>query len=88
MLIIAIPKGLPYGYYVLLRWIMCGLSAYIAYLNIEKQNRFFSWAFGILAVIFNPIIPLYLGKDIWVIIDLIAILLFFLYLINQIKERR
>lgn len=76
MLLIAIPVGLPYGYYVLLRWIICASAAYLAYLSLEQKKEVFTWLFGLTALIFNPIIPLHLGKDLWVIIDFLAALLF------------
>jgi hypothetical protein len=31
-----------------------------------------SWIFGIIAIVFNPIYPLYLGKELWQIVDAIS----------------
>lgn len=71
MLFIAIPH-LPYGYYQLLRWIICASGIYIAYLSYESKRTFFSWPMGIIALLFNPLVPFHLDKDTWVIIDFIA----------------
>jgi hypothetical protein len=80
MLVFAIPTGLPYGYYILLRWIICASSAYIAYLAAEQEKKLLIYIYGALAIVFNPIFQLYLGKDIWVIVDGVAILLFIISL--------
>jgi hypothetical protein len=66
----------PYGYYTLLRFVVCGVTAYGVYYALELQKNGWAWAFGIIAVLFNPLIPIHLKRDIWAIIDLaVAILL-------------
>ena len=66
----------PYGYYTLLRFVVCGVTVYGVYYALELQKNAWAWTFGIIAVLFNPIIPIHLKKDIWTIIDLaVAILL-------------
>ncbi len=85
LLIIAIPSLMPYGYYVLLRWAICGSASYMAYLSYEQKNNRFLWLFGATAILFNPIAPLYLGKEIWVVVDFLAAVLFFVALF-QVKS--
>jgi len=80
MLLIAIPSGLPYAYYILLRWVICGAAIYISILSSDQEKQYLVWIFGTIALLFNPIFPFYLGKGIWVIIDAIAALLFFISL--------
>lgn len=69
--------NLPYGYYVFLRLAICVSSAVVAYhfYNVKKS----SWTviFGAIALLFNPFIPVYLTKEIWVSIDFISAILFF-----------
>jgi hypothetical protein len=66
----------PYGYYTLLRFVVCGVTAYSAYLAVELKKNGWAWTFGIIALLFNPIIPFHLGRDIWQIVDVgVAILL-------------
>jgi len=76
VLLLAIPSIWPYGYYQLLRWIILSIGAYLGYLSIKKEN--FTWAIimGAIVIAFNPFFPFYLDKEIWVIIDLIASVLF------------
>jgi uncharacterized membrane protein HdeD (DUF308 family) len=63
---------LPYGYYQLLRiavTISSGISAFRAY---EKKNQILAIVFGLVFILFNPIIPIYLDKGSWVFIDIIV----------------
>jgi hypothetical protein len=38
----------------------------------EEQREKWVWAFGFMAVLFNPFFPIHLEREIWVIIDLIT----------------
>jgi len=75
MLLIAMAE-LPYGYYQLLRWVVCGVAVYIAYMAYKCGNIWATWVFGFVAVLFNPFIPVYLTKEIWRPIDFICAILF------------
>lgn len=66
----------PYAYYQLLRWVVCGASAYSAYLYLKADRTALVWVFGIMAILFNPIVPFYLDKNTWQLLDLIAALVF------------
>ncbi|MDA8852030.1 hypothetical protein N9I63_01410 [Hyphomicrobiales bacterium] len=70
---------MPYGYYTLSRFIVCFCAAIFAYkLNAEK-NILVSWLFILIAIIYNPIIPIHLyDKGLWVAINIPTIILFFL----------
>jgi len=52
----------PYGYYQLLRFVVCGVSVYVAYVAYKWQKIWATWLFGIIAVLFNPIIPIHLSR--------------------------
>jgi len=62
----------PYNYYKLLRWVVCGVTAYITFLSIKQERYFWAILTGIFALLFNPLIPFHLDRDVWQIIDLIA----------------
>jgi uncharacterized membrane protein YhfC len=47
---------LPYGYYMLLRFIACGVFAWAAYIAFERNEDILPWVFIVLAIIFNPIL--------------------------------
>lgn len=69
--------SLPIGFYTLLR-IVVTIGAVAAVISeIDKGINFWVVIFGIIAIVFNPLIPVYLGdKDVWMPIDLIAAVLF------------
>jgi hypothetical protein len=65
--------SMPPGYYPFLR-IIVFVSAIIAmYTNYELKESGWLLVFGVVALIFNPIAPLYLyDKTIWAAIDLVC----------------
>jgi hypothetical protein len=75
MLLLAIAP-LPYGYYQFMRWVVCGIAVYIAVIAYRWDSKWATWVFGAVAVLFNPIFPVHLSRDIWLPIDGIGALLF------------
>lgn len=87
-LFFALFDGLPYGYFTLLRFIVCAVGAYIAYKVYENSKEsLWVWVFSGIAILFNPIIPIHFERETWVIIDLI-VGLFFLLSIFFIKTKK
>jgi FtsH-binding integral membrane protein len=79
LLFIALSDGLPYGYFTFLRFVVCAVGAYLAYKTYEvSKESLWVWAFAGIAILFNPIIPIYLQREQWVIIDLIVGVFFLL----------
>ena len=68
LLLAAVP--LPYGYYMLLRISACGFFIWAAVITYEKQSQYLPWVFGLLALLFNPIIKIHLPKELWAAIDI------------------
>lgn len=66
------------GYYKFLRWVVFATSIYTLYISYNKreQMNFGVWLFGIIALLFNPIIPFYLGKNSWQVTDLVIGIIF------------
>jgi hypothetical protein len=78
LLLLGIPTGWPYAYYTLLRWAICILAAIVAYRFYDSKSTSWTVVFAAIAVLFNPIAPVYLNKSVWVTIDLISTVLFFI----------
>jgi len=79
----------PYGYYTFLRIIVTGIAIYYAYYlyAVANQLNFWFWGLIAIAILFNPIFPIYLrDKTIWGIIDVIAAI-FFISLIIKFKKK-
>jgi len=67
--------NLPYGFYVLLRWVTllaCGYSLIVAK---SKNDTKWAWAFAVIGLLFNPIIPVHMDKSTWAIVDAITAIL-------------
>lgn len=64
----------PYAYYQMLRWVVCGVTGYGAFVAYEKKNIPWAWVFGITAVLFNPIMPFYMQRETWQMFDIAAAL--------------
>jgi hypothetical protein len=73
MLLWALKPGNRYGYYPLLRWVCCAVFAYLAFQAFAQDKQGWSWVLRIMAVLYNPIIPVHLSRDTWTIINVIAI---------------
>ena len=66
----------PYGYYTLLRWITCIASILIAFQAFEKNIDWAKVVFIIIAILFNPLAPIYLSRSTWIPLDVITAILF------------
>jgi hypothetical protein len=66
----------PYGYYQLLRFIVCGVSVYVAFMGYNWHKIWVAWLFGFIAFLFNPLIPIHLSREVWQPIDIICGTLF------------
>lgn len=73
---------LPYGYYTLLRLVVCLTAAFLAWFSYKAQKVSWMWVMGFIALIFNPLIPLHLGRELWFIIDLIVAVVFGIFLLK------
>lgn len=93
---------MPYGYYILIRYISAiafGVMAYDYY--YQKQKKMYVITLS-LALLFQPLIKLPLGRDIWNFVDIVTaiffdllvfvektsltLLLLFYYLISILKK--
>jgi len=79
LLILAMPSLLPYSFYIFLRWVIC-LSALLLGLggNYRTINRHMVYVWIFIAILFNPIVPIYLSKQLWIAIDVVVAILFFI----------
>ncbi|HAL24889.1 MAG: hypothetical protein UX49_C0021G0022 [Candidatus Wolfebacteria bacterium GW2011_GWC2_46_275] len=75
----------PYSYYQILRWVVCGVALYNAYIYKEKKQDVWMWIFGIMAVVFNPLFPFFFERGTWQNLDLIAGIVFVVNIIGSKK---
>ena len=71
----------PYSYYQVLRWVVCGIAGYSSYLAYQSKQIGWVWAFGVAAILYNPIAPIYFERETWSILNLSAVALFSCFII-------
>ena len=71
---------LPYGYYTLLRLVVCFTAVFLAWFSYKQQRIRWAWIMVFVAVVFNPVIAVHFGKELWIVIDLITAIVFGIYL--------
>lgn len=71
----------PYGFYVFLRIVVCITAAILVYHEQRQRYRISFWVivFGLMAVLFNPIIPVHLTREIWIPINVASAAVFALH---------
>ena len=77
----------PYGYYQLLRFVVCGVGIYVAFTAYSWQKMWAVWLFGFIALLFNPLIPIYLSRELWQPIDVICAVLFVVIIFQKLSEK-
>lgn len=76
LLLLAIPAIWPYGYYILLRWVIAVSAIFLIWVAYNFKKTFWLFLMGIIALLFNPITPIHLNKETWIVIDLIVAIIF------------
>jgi len=76
-LLIAVIPIWPYVFYQFLKIVIFGTAVFSAYLYNKEKDKKWMWIMIVIAVIFNPINPLYFGHFLWSIVDIVVALLFF-----------
>lgn len=71
MLFVALGRH-PYDYYTILRWIACGVAAFTAYQAFEIKRIGWIFVFAVVALLFNPLVPLHLRRGTWECLNLAA----------------
>ena len=75
-LFLALFDGWPCGFFTLLKFVVFVAMGYTVWVAYKARQEKWIWIFGFLAVVFNPFIPLYFGRDFWIVVDfLVAIFL-------------
>jgi hypothetical protein len=90
LLVLAVVNQWPYGFYTLLRLAVCGSSIFLAAQAQELAKTRWTWIMGTIAILFNPIVPFGLGRDIWVLVDAGAAVIMFvaLFRVRPVRQSR
>jgi len=62
---------LPYGYYTLVRLVTTCVFVWASIIEFQKKSIMI-WVFAFGAILFNPLIPVHLNREIWIPLDIIS----------------
>jgi hypothetical protein len=65
---------MPYGYFQLVRFIAFLSFGFFAYNSYQENNNLFASIYASLAILFQPLMKIALGREIWNIVDVIVAL--------------
>lgn len=80
-----------YSFYTILRIVITIIAIYYAYFLYEylKRKDLWFWLLVVIAILFNPIIPIHLyDKTVWGVIDVVVAIFFLVLIIKFSKSRR
>lgn len=69
---------LPYGYYMLLRLVACGVFGFAGYITYQRQRKLLPWLFVFVSLLYNPVFKIHFPKDVWMVIDFVSALALFI----------
>lgn len=75
ILLLAALLPMPYGYYQLLRLIVCGVSIWGAVLT-HKNNPTLCVLYILFALLYNPLFVIHFDRSVWSVINIITALFF------------
>ncbi|MBO5633030.1 MAG: hypothetical protein J5965_28565, partial [Aeriscardovia sp.] len=79
---------MPYGYFMLVRFVMMLACIVMAYLYYMRQKGVATWTFAALALLFQPIYKIALGRVVWNVVDVaVAVLFIGLYMLERKNSR-
>jgi hypothetical protein len=72
ILLVAALAQLPYGYYTFIRIVTFGSATLIAVVGWRERSSTQVWSIllSLIAVLFNPIVPIHLNRSAWFFLDL------------------
>jgi len=79
---------LDYAYYQILRIVVMVFAIIFVLILKAFKNVPLMVIMIIIAVLFNPILPFYLDKDVWIVLDFISSILFLISVLYIIRNKR
>lgn len=63
---------MPYSFYTIVRLAMTVISGYLAYNYYSQNKKELAITFLIVAILFQPFIKFALGREVWLIVDIVT----------------
>lgn len=77
---------MPYGYYQLVRFVSMVVFAVMAYQYYVKMQEMWAVVFGALALLFQPLFKITLGRTMWNIVDVVVAVLLLIVFFHERKN--
>lgn len=71
---IALIPTLPYGYYTVMRWVVSALCLWLALSAHRASQEAWTWAWVIIAGVYNPVFPVHADRQVWSIVNVVTII--------------
>lgn len=79
---------MPYGYFQLVRFLAMIFFSYLSYTACQEDRRNIAYIFASLAILFQPLIKIALGREIWNVVDvLVGCWLLYLVYLDVFKRK-
>lgn len=77
---------MPYGYYQLVRFVSMVVFGVMAVRTWNEEQHVWSITFGALAVLFQPVVKIALGRMTWNIVDVVVAIILVVYTVLYIRK--
>lgn len=77
---------MPYGYYQLVRFVSMVVFGVMAVRSWNEERQVWAITFGSLAVLFQPVVKIALGRMMWNIVDVVVAIILVVYTILNIRK--
>jgi hypothetical protein len=88
LLVLALIPSMPYGYYPVMRWIVCTACVWLAVSAHKRQQEGWTWCWVALAGIYNPIMPVHASREVWAVVNIVTIVVIAAYRLGTMSSNR
>ena len=86
LLVAAILGEWPYGFYILLRIVVCSTSVYLAWWSARLKKPTLLWVLSGIGILFNPLVPVHISRDVWRVLDALAFVILVIAALTLARE--
>ena len=70
---LALIPSMPYGYYGVMRWVVCAAFVFLAVKAHEAKLENWMWVWVVAAGVYNPIFKVAASREVWTVVNLITL---------------
>ena len=87
MMTLSLLPAMPYGFYSMMRWVVCGCALWTALIAFRAKNEGWAITWLITAGLFNPIFPTHASRELWAFANVATIVSAFLFARSFVFDR-